>query len=262
MKSAMKPQTLLSLSAVLAATVLSAAEARPRPATTLPATANDSEPRPVSLFNGQDLSAWRKPVGEWMPVKAVLLGRTNEAVFAITPGRGVMVNGATGKTVDLLSTFEHGDVEAHLEFCVPKGSNSGVYFMGRYEIQIFDSAGKKVVTSSDCGGIYERWKDGKGFDGHAPKVNAARRAGDWQTLDVVFRAPRFDAQGKKTGNAKFIKVSLNGMTIHENVECTGPTRSAKFENEKDEKPKGPVQLQGDHGPVAFRNLQFRPVTLD
>lgn len=257
----MKAHLILNLAAALAATVASAAEPRPRPQP-IGASQDPTETRPTTLFNGMDLTGWRKPTGEWLPVKAVLLGRTNQSVFAITAGRGVLVNGKDGKTVDLLSTFEHGDVEAHLEFCIPKGSNSGVYFMGRYEIQIFDSFGKKPVTSSDCGGIYERWKDSKGYDGHAPLVNAARPAGDWQTLDVVFRAPRFDAKGKKTENAKFIKVSLNGTTIHENVECTGPTRSAKFENEKDEKPKGPVQFQGDHGPVAFRNIQFRPLQLD
>ena len=243
----MKPRILLTLAAALAASALGAAE---------------TVTHPTTLFNGHDLTGWKKPAGEWTAVKAVLLGRTNQALLDITPGRGVLVNGRGGKTVDLISTFEHGDVEAHLEFCIPKGSNSGVYFMGRYEIQIFDSAGKKAVAPSDCGGIYDRWKDNKGFDGHAPKSNAARPAGDWQTLDVVFRAPRFDAKNTKTENAKFIKVTLNGTTIHENAECTGPTRSAKFENEKDEKPKGPVQLQGDHGPVAFRNIQFRPVQLD
>lgn len=253
----MKAHLILNLAAA-SAVALSAAEAIPQPASAKGSAAL----HPVTLFNGHDLSGWRNPTGEWTPVKAVLLGRTNQATFAITPGRGVLVNGAAGKTVDLLSTFEHGDVEAHLEFCIPKGSNSGVYFMGRYEIQILDSHGKKTVGPGDCGGIYERWKDNKGYDGHAPKVNAARPAGDWQTLDVVFRAPRFDANGKKTANAKFIKVSLNGTTIHENVECTGPTRSAKFEIEKDEKPKGPVQFQGDHGPVAFRNIQFRPLQLD
>jgi hypothetical protein len=142
---------------------------------------------------------------------------------------------------------------------VPKGSNSGIYFMGRYEIQVFDSYGKKEVKHSDCGGIYQRW--GKHKDnGHAPKVNAAGKPGTWQTYDVVFRAPRFDENGKKTENAKFVKVVHNGKVIHENVEVTGPTRAAMKENAPEET-KGPIRIQGDHGPVAYRNFRIRHIDL-
>ncbi|MCH8948980.1 MAG: DUF1080 domain-containing protein, partial [Chloroflexi bacterium] len=63
---------------------------------------------------------------------------------------------------------QRGDVEAHIEFVVPQGSNSGIYFQGRYEIQVFDSFGVKKSKYSDCGGIYQRWANGKGFEGHAP----------------------------------------------------------------------------------------------
>jgi hypothetical protein len=133
--------------------------------------------------------------------------------------------------------------------------------MGRYEIQVLDSFGKKEAAYSDCGGIYQRWdpKRGKGqegFEGHAPRVNAAKAPGEWQTFDVVFRAPRFDAKGAKTANAKFVKVVHNGQVVHEDVEVTGPTRAATFE---DEKPTGPLMLQGDHGPVAYRNILIRPL---
>ncbi|MEK7676891.1 MAG: family 16 glycoside hydrolase [Verrucomicrobiota bacterium] len=75
----------------------------------------------------------------------------------------------------------------------------------------------------------------------------------------MFRAPRFDASGKKVENARFVKVTHNGRVIHENVELTGPTRAATYEN--DEKPTGPLMLQGDHGPVAYRNLQLKPVVI-
>src|SRR5918911_3019200 len=96
-----------------------------------------------------------------------------------------------------------------LEFNVSKGSNSGVYFQGQYEVQILDSFGKKdkELKYGDCGGIY---------DTAAPRTNASKAPGEWQTFDVVFRAPRFDAAGKKTANAKFVRVAHNGTVIHEN----------------------------------------------
>ncbi len=141
----------------------------------------------------------------------------------------------------------------------PKGSNSGVYFQARYEIQILDSWGVEHPKYGDCGGIYERWKDNQGFEGRPPRVNASREPGEWQSFDVIFRAPRFDAAGGKIANARFVKVIHNGTVVHENVEVTGPTRASTFE---DEKPLGPLMLQGDHGPVAYRNLRVKSVQLE
>jgi hypothetical protein len=71
---------------------------------------------------------------------------------------------------------------------------------------------------------------------------------------VVFRAPHFDENGIKVENARFEKVVLNGTIVHENVEVTGPTRAATFENEKN---VGPLMIQGDHGPVAYRNIRIK-----
>ena len=210
----------------------------------------------TELTQGGDLSAWREPTGEWQIVGDVFITSPTDAKLSSKPGRGVILNGPKGKTVNLISKMEHGDVEAHVEFAVPKGSNSGVYFMGRYEIQVFDSYGVEQPKYSDCGGIYERWANNKGYEGHGPRVNASRKPGEWQTFDVVFRAPRFDAAGKKTANAVFVKVVHNGKVIHENVEVTGPTRAASF---NDEKPTGPLMLQGDHGPVAYRGIRLRPL---
>jgi hypothetical protein len=164
------------------------------------------------------------------------------------------VNGPDGKTSDILSRLEHGDVEVHVEFMVPKGSNSGVYLQGRYEVQILDSWGVEEPTHGDCGGIYQRWRDGEGFEGHAPRENASRPPGEWQSFDIVFRAPRFDAAGGKTAHARFVSVVHNGVLVHQDVEVTGPTRAAAYE---DEKPRGPLMLQGDHGPVAYRNIVVR-----
>lgn len=209
----------------------------------------------ISLV-GKDLSAWRADRGDWLIAGEVKMDPANTGQLTTRPGTGVAVNGPKGRTRNLLSKHEHGDVEAHVEFMVPVGSNSGVYFQGRYEIQILDSWGVKKPKYGDCGGIYERWEKGKGFEGHPPRVNASRRPGQWQTFDVVFRAPRFDARGKKVANAKFVKVVHNGKVVHENVEVTGPTRAAAF---GDEKPTGPLMLQGDHGPVAYRNIWLRPI---
>lgn len=215
--------------------------------------------REVSLFNGRDLTGWRQPTGKWMPVQAVPLDTMDNRKFKVQSGSGVLVNGTNGPTSNILSEYEHGDVATHIEFMVPKGSNSGVYFQGRYEVQVFDSWGVTTPTSSDCGGIYDRWKDNRGYDGHAPKINASLPPGEWQTYDVIFRAPRFDANGKKTENARFVKVVHNGVIIHQNVELTGPTRSATYE--WDEKATGPIMIQGDHGPVAYRNITLRPLRL-
>ncbi len=211
---------------------------------------------PALLFNGNDLSGWQEPHGAWSVVKAVQPDPGKPSAFTATPGSGVLLNTTAAPTVDLLSVLQHGDCELHAEFCIPAGSNSGIYLQGRYEVQIFDSFGKAAVTSADCGGIYEGRDNGKGFPGRAPRLNAAKAPGEWQSFDIRFRAPRFDADGKKTENARFLKVTWNGQVIHENVEVTNPTRSAAF---ADEKPLGPLKLQGDHGPVAFRNLQLKPL---
>ena len=207
------------------------------------------------LLVAKDLSTWRGDTGQWMICGGAKPAAADPRMLVTTPGKGVLVNGPKGRTHNLLSKREHGDVEAHVEFMVPKGSNSGVYFQGRYEIQILDSWGVKKPKYGDCGGIYQRWAAGRGFEGHPPRVNASKAPGEWQTFDVIFRAPRFDAAGKKTANAKFVKVVHNGVVVHENVEVTGATRAATY---SDEKPTGPLMLQGDHGPVAYRNIRLKP----
>ena len=144
----------------------------------------------------------------------------------------------------------------YLEFLIPQGSNSGVYLQGLYEVQIFDSYGKEALSTSDGGAIYHRWIDGKPVAGSAPRVNASRPPGQWQSYHVWFRAPRFDASGNKTENAKFLKVVHNGVLIQENVDLEGGTRSHM---QIPEAATNPLMLQGDHGPVAFRNIYIRPL---
>jgi hypothetical protein len=212
------------------------------------------------LFDGKDFAGWRKPTGTWSAVKAVTLDPAAPAKFVLAPGQGVAVNCASGHTVDLVTEAEFGDMELHVEFCVTKHSNSGVYLLGRYEIQIYDSFGveKDKYPGIECGGIYPRWINNQNVEGHSPRVNASKAPGQWQSFDITFRAPRFDATGRKTANAKVVKVLHNGKVIHENVELNGPTRSPLWE---DEKPTGPIRLQGDHGPVAYRNLRVKAIDL-
>jgi len=210
-------------------------------------------------LTGSDFSAWRANTGQWRIVGGAHLNPGDEKLLLGEPATGAIVNGPTGRTVNLLSKQEFGDVRAHVEFMVSKDSNSGVYFMGRYELQIFDSWQKAPeYPGIECGGIYERWdekRSPKGFEGRSPRVNASRRPGQWQTFDVVFRAPRFDKAGHKIANARFEKVVHNGILVHSDVVLTGPTRSSAYE---DEKPTGPLMLQGDHGPVAYRNIRLAP----
>ncbi|HID24728.1 MAG TPA: DUF1080 domain-containing protein [Planctomycetaceae bacterium] len=224
----------------------------------------------IELIGPQGLTEWtRAPMHKnrsfrdrWLHVGSAFLDPVDPRRLATRPGTGVLVNGKTGRTWNLVTKRNFGDIEAHIEFLVAKSANSGVYFLGRYEVQILDSWGKQRVKYSDCGGIYQRWdpsrgKGREGFEGRAPRVNASQPPGRWQSFDVVFRAPRFDARGRKTANARFVKVVHNGVLVHENVECTGPTRAATF---NDERPRGPLMLQGDHGPVAYRNIRVRPLS--
>lgn len=214
-----------------------------------------------AVFNGRNVEGWRpldaaKP-NEWGVAGSVAPAAANPHFFILErpgSGAGILVNGKMGKTVNLVTAEAHGDVEAHIEFLVSKDSNSGVYFQGLYEIQILDSYGKRELAFGDCGGIYARYIDNKVVGGTPPRVNASRPAGEWQSFHVWFRAPRFSASGQKTQNARFIKVEHNGVTIHENVEVDGPTRASMTTPEG---PTGPLMLQGDHGPVAFRSIYVR-----
>ena len=206
-----------------------------------------------------DLSAWRGSTGDWLIAGDAVLNAANAGQLAPRPGKGVMVNGATGRTNNILTKDEFGDVNIHIEFVVPKGSNSGVYLQGRYEIQVFDSWGVEKPKHGDCGGIYQRWKNNRGYEGRAPVVNASKAPGQWQSFDAIFLAPRFGSKGNKISNARFVNVKHNGVLVHEGVECTGPTRASTY---NDEKPVGPIMLQGDHGPVAYRNIQITPIAAE
>jgi hypothetical protein len=172
------------------------------------------------------------------------------------PGRGpVIVNGDDGRTLDFVTKETFGDCELYLEFLVTAKSNSGVYLHGLYEVQILDSYGSTAPPGvHDSGALYERWVDNKGVGGTAPLENVSRPPGEWQSFHLWFRAPRFDGSGKKTEDARVMRLDYNGVTVQRDVSLPGPTRASL---EIPEAPVNPLMIQGDHGPVAIRNIYVR-----
>ncbi|MCI0638052.1 MAG: DUF1080 domain-containing protein [Gemmataceae bacterium] len=213
----------------------------------------------IDLFaNG--MAAWKTPHGDWQQMESAVLDAKNPRRFEAKPGVGAWYNGPKARTNNLFTKEKFGDVEVELEFMMSKGSNSGIKFHGHYEIQLADSFGKKEVTASDCGGVYPRAEAKPKYHhidkGIPPKVNACKAPGEWQTLVVVFRAPRFDKDGKKTANARIEKAVLNGQVVHDNQELATPTgdrwRGPEFS-------EGHFMIQADHGPVALRNVRIRSI---
>lgn len=183
----------------------------------------------VVLFDGKSTAAWNKA---W-EVK----------------GGAMAVKGGT------IASKEHfADALVHVEFRTPnmpeaKGQakgNSGVFLLGNYEVQVLDSYGIANPGKGDCGAIYNI---------AAPLVNACLPPMQWQSYDIIFRAPRYNAEGKKTENAR-LTVFQNGRLIQNNVEAPHNTSSGPSGPES---ATGPLVLQ-DHGdPVSYRNIWVLPL---
>lgn len=186
----------------------------------------------IVLFDGKNLDAWQPTEKPW----------TIEEGGAMQVGKG-----------NIVSKQEFGDHKLHLEFRTPlmadkRGQargNSGVYIFGRYEVQVLDSFGLPTADN-ECGGIYKK---------AVPKVNASLPPTEWQTYDITFHAPKYDASGKKVKNA-VIKVEHNGIVIHDNAELDGATPGGVS---GDEAPKGVLLLQDHHNPVQYRNIWIEPL---
>lgn len=210
---------------------------------------------PVRPFNGTDLSGWKfrdKNKSTWVVGRCRMDEKDHSKldVRVIPPqadgGPGVREMIVPKPGTDIFTEAKFGDCVVEVEVMIPKGSNSGIYLMGEYEVQVLDSYGRTKVGPGDMGGIYIT---------AAPKVNACKKPGEWQKFVVEFQAPRFE-NGKKVANAKFLKVTLNGKVVHENVEAPKPTTACLTGKEA---PTGPLMFQGDHGPVAYRNLMVTPI---
>ncbi|MSU31647.1 MAG: DUF1080 domain-containing protein [Pedosphaera sp.] len=222
----------LSLLAVISFTLLAATDPK-EPAVVTAGVAGSPPSDAIVLFDGKDLSAWKSEDGT--PSK-----------WAVTDGYAEM----RGKSI--LTRQEFGSIQLHIEWASPaevKGEgqgrgNSGVYFQGRYEIQVLDSWRNKTYFNGQASAFY----------GHnAPLVNASRKPGEWQAYDIIFHPPTPSAEGKIVPGS--FTVFHNGVLVQDHIPISGDaTTSAKFSGAT---PTGPLMLQ-DHGnPVRYRNIWLR-----
>ncbi len=209
-------------------------------------------------FNGKDLSGWKfkNPTekSKWT-VGVAEISKHNPKLLAVAKGTGQLVNNLPvaehRQSVDIYSEYTHGDAAIDLEVMVPVGSNSGIYVHGEYEIQVLDSFGRdKNPGPGDMGAVY---------GSQPPTKPSYKKPGQWSKYHIKFRAPRFDAAGKKIENARFVKIVLNGRTIHKNLQLKGLTPGGITGKEH---ARGPIMFQGDHGAVAYRNIRITPLDAD
>ncbi len=214
---------------------------RPRPPVVDPGPARSSVPPPkdaIVLFDGSNLSQWRaadSSAAKWT---------VRDGYVEVKPGTGTMQT-ARG----------FGDVQLHIEWATPaevKGEsqergNSGIFLMTMYELQVLDSYQNDTYPDGQAGAIYGE---------NPPLVNATRPPGQWQEYDIVFRRPRFKADGSLEKPAR-MTVFLNGVLIQDNFELVGPTANKARPPYKAHADKLPLTLQ-DHGnPVRYRNIWVR-----
>lgn len=230
----------------------------------LPLQGCAAPPQSTDLLEGTALEHFQ-PSTHWHRVeRAVAVPDRMELTSSGDLGKGSVLVNSLIKDISvpyLLTRESFGDVEVELEFMIPKGSNAGIYLMGRYEVQILDSSGKEKVGSGDMGGIYayrdtSKPKDKQWSGGSRPLVNASLAPGQWQNMKIVFQAPRFDARGQKTSDALFKSVFINGKQVQKNTPTKGPTASHPLPGEC---AAGPIAIQGDHGPIAIRKFTVMPL---
>jgi hypothetical protein len=192
----------------------------------------------IVLFGGGDLAPWEMEDG-------------SSAKWAVRDGYFEVVQG----TGTMRTRQGFGDVQLHLEWMAPSPprgegqdrGNSGVFLMGMYEVQVLDTYGNRTYPDGQAGAVYGQYP---------PLVNASRPPGEWQTYDIAFRAPRFDASGTVTSPAR-ITLLHNGVLVQDAVELTGPTGHHQRPPYQAHAARLPIGLQ-DHGhPVRFRNVWVR-----
>jgi hypothetical protein len=222
----------------------------------VPARAAD-DGKPTPLFNGTDLTGWsvtdKDRAALWSVAQSVHLDPKNPKAL-VSSGQPKDADGLlVAKLKDfqgtnLVSAQKFGDCTVRLEFLLPKDGNSGLFLMGLYELQLTDSTGiaDPKMQEGDMGGIPFFKK---------PLANASGKPGEWQTCEVTFRAPRFDAAGKKTAPARIVRAVINNKAVQENLDLPEPTGGGL---DTPESPTGPVLLQGNEGPVAFRHVTVTP----
>lgn len=209
-----------------------------------------AQPAPVAEKVSLDsLAAFRPTAANWSIAGGLGGDPAVDKTLTPLPGTGILICNPTREARgQLYTTWEHSDLTLDLEYLMLPGGDSGIYLMSRYELQIRDSFGKQAVTWDDNGAVYQSSDPSKpqgqrAVGGSAPKSNASRAPGQWQQIHIEFEGPRFDAEGKKVRNARFVRVVLNGVTVQENVEVPFPTRGAPF---SDEKAVAPLMIQGNN----------------
>ena len=217
---------------------------RPLPLVITPGTAStqNTPGKPPSdavvLFDGGNLAQWLDKDGG--PAK----WKVENSYMEVVP-----------KTGNIHTKNSFGDCQLHVEFAEPvpprgesqNRGNSGVFLMGEYEIQVLDSYVNKTYADGQAAAVYGQYP---------PLVNASRPPGQWQSYDIVFHGPRFDAAGKLLRPAR-VTVFHNGVLVQDNVELSGPTAHGERPPYKPGLDKAPLALQ-DHGsPVHFRNIWIR-----
>jgi Domain of Unknown Function (DUF1080) len=217
---------------------------RPLPAVVAPGTSSTPTlaGRPPSdaivLFDGRDLSKWRMQDGG--PARWKL----GDGYFEVVP-----------KTGQLYTREVFGDCQLHVEFAEPdppRGEdqdrgNSGVFLHDLYEVQVLDSYRNKTYADGQAAAIYGQFP---------PLVNASRPPGEWQTYDIVFHGPRFDATGKLTRRAR-MTVLHNGVLVQDDAELSGPTAHQRRPPYVAGPAKRPLSLQDHDRPVRYRNIWLR-----
>jgi hypothetical protein len=195
------------------------------------------------LFDGKDLSKW---------VQRARDGAVSAAPWAVHDG---IFESGPGGSISTRDSF--GDVQLHIEFATPSKvagtsqgrGNSGVIFMGRYEIQILDSYNNRTYADGMAASIYGEWP---------PLVNAARKPSEWQTYDIVFETPKFD--GGKLVSPGYFTVFWNGVLAHNRKQVSGPTALLTIHQYAPHEAELPLTLQSHGNPVLFRNIWIRRLT--
>ena len=218
---------------------------RPIPPVVTPGALPSTDPVPapsdaIVLFDGKDLSNWKSGEG---PAKWTV----KDGYFEVAPGTG-----------PLFTKDSYGDCQIHLEFSSPlpvqsadQGrGNSGLFFGGdRYEVQVLDTYQNRTYADGHAGAVYGQ---------SPPMVNASRAPGEWQQYDVVYRAPRFDSEGKVVKEGSFT-VFHNGVLVQDHHVLIGSTLYRSVPKFFPHPPEMPLSLQ-DHGnKVRFRNIWLRPL---
>lgn len=202
-----------------------------------------------------NLSAFKDAGKTWQVAENIVVHPDKSNTFIITKGTGILLNQPGRKRLgtDLITQDQYGDLDLELDFLLTDGSDSGIIFGDAYELELKDSWGTQFITSAVNGGIHWKHSDTgeQRFYGSAPRQNVSKAPGLWQHLKVSFQAPRFDENGEKIENGKFLYVELNGVTVQENVELFAPAEDGVAAKEEH---TAPLRIQGDN-PIAFRNIK-------